>query len=110
MPISSHCFWTWLNNPAGFLLLAGKADAIQCRLDPVAPFGIKPGEERMPGAPAVGERQFQVLEDGQVFEDGRALKFPANAKIGDVGFIEPGQILAAAEKDFARIRPGLARD
>ena len=64
----------------------------------------------MPGAAAVGERQFEVREDRQVLEHGWPLKFAADAEIGDVGFIEAGEIRAAAKEHLARIRPGFAGD
>src|SRR5712671_3611195 len=91
-----------------FAAVAGKPDARQGRLDPLALVGGQPREQGAPGAAAVGQRQFEVLEYGQVLEHGRPLEFPADAEIGDVGLVEPGQILVAAKKYFTGIRAGLA--
>ncbi len=43
-------------------------------------------------------------------EHGRLLKLAADAELGDLGLVEPGQIVQAVEHDVAEVRPGLAGD
>src|SRR3954454_7405522 len=92
----------------GLGALIGQPDAQQGRFDALAPCGSEAREQGAPGAAAIGEGQFEILEYGQVFKYGRALKLAADAEIGDVRLVEPGQILAAAKEYFTGIRPGLA--
>src|SRR5229473_2401747 len=105
MPISSHCFWPWLKAPAGMALLSARPIRSS-----VAAIGREAGEQGSPGATAVGQRQFEVFDDGQVFEHGRPLELAADAEIGDLRLVEPRQILAAAKEHFAGIGAGLAGD
>src|SRR6266446_2104452 len=88
--------------------ILGEADARQRDGDAVAPVRCQLCEQGMPGAAVVGERQFEVLEYRQVFEHGWPLELAADPEIGDLGLVEPGQILVAAKEYFARIGPGLA--
>ena len=111
MPISSHCFWPWLSAPAGSALALGEADASPAsRRCARARSRRQAREQGPPGAAAVGEGQFEVLEHGQVLEHGRPLELAADAEIGDRRLVEPGQILVAAKEHFAGIGPGLAGD
>ena len=54
-----------------------------------------------PRSAVAGERQLEVLEDGQVLEHGRPLELAADAEIGDLGLVEPGQIGRCREEHLA---------
>src|SRR5229473_3111784 len=96
---------------AGRLLtLLGQPDALQGSPDALAPLLGQAGKQRPPGAAAVGEGEFEVIENGQVFENGRPLKLAPDAEIGDRRLVEPGQIGVAAKEHLARIRTRLAGD
>jgi hypothetical protein len=41
-------------------------------------------------------------------ENSRLLKFAADAELGDLGFVELGEIVQAVEHDIAGVGPGLA--
>ena len=56
------------------------------------------------------EREFEIVVDGLALEHGRLLEFPPDAKLGDLGLVEAGEIVGAVEHDVAEIRPGLAGD
>src|SRR4029079_1871728 len=73
--------------------LAGETDLRQGRIDAVALFARQPREQGAPSATDFGERQFEIIEYGQVLEHGGALEFTADAEIGDVRLVETGQIL-----------------
>src|SRR5216683_2856774 len=93
-----------------FLTLLGQPDALQGSPDALAPLLGQAGKQRPPGAAAVGEGEFEVIENGQVFENGRPLKLAPDAEIGDRRLVEPGQIGVAAKEHLARIRTRLAGD
>src|SRR5215468_11067357 len=67
-------------------------------------------KERCPGAAGVGECESQILEDGQVLENSRPLKFAADPQIGDFSLVEAAQIRRAAKENLAGIGPSLPGD
>src|SRR3984893_2349855 len=119
---SKHGGFRWLKAPGDLLLLAvaqgagrpiallGQPDAGQGSGDAITAVGVQPGKQGSPGGAAVRQREFEVFKDGQVFENGRPLKFAADAEIGDFRLVEAGQIRRTLEEDLAGIGPGLAGD
>src|SRR5258706_14421388 len=89
--------------------LVGEVYALEDREDVVAlPFGFVAPEIAEDAAPA-GERELHVLVNGDAVEDGRGLKFTADAQARDLDIAQVGR-LAEVEKDAPLRDFGLAAD
>ena len=64
--------------------------------------------QRGAGAAVRLEREFEVVGDGLALEHRRLLELAADAELGDLGLVEPREIVRTVEHDVAEVRPGLA--
>src|SRR5215472_2667737 len=77
--------------------LLDEPDTCEGHIDAFAAIGRRARKEGPQDPATVGERQLEVLEDGQVLENRRPLQFAPDAEIGDFGLVKPVQIGGAAE-------------
>ena len=111
MPISSHCFWPWLRLPASAVAeiapsrIVSRISSMRARSSALGAM-----EERGEDAALALQRQLEIVPDGVALEDRRLLEFSADAELGDLRLVVPGQVDAALEIDVAGVRPRLAGD
>ena len=79
-------------------------------VDAAALVGSFAPPQRRAGAAVGFERELDIVEDGVALEHRRLLKLAADAELGDLGFVEPREIVQAVEHDVAGVGPGLAGD
>ena len=100
-----------MRQAAGKAVLHGReTDDLQDLVDPVALVRCFPRPQRRARTAIGFERKFEIVVDGVAVEHGRLLEFAADAKLGDLGLVEPGQIVELVENHRALVRPGFARD
>ena len=80
-------------SPASRSRSAVEADDVEDLVDaPALVGGVRAEQQRRAGAAVGLQRQLEVVVDRVALEHGRLLELAADAELGDLGLVEPGEV------------------